>query len=741
MARSPVRDFRPAAHPLLVLLLVCPFDVSPADSIPPSARTSGAGLSSAESSASPESTPGAEVARLEGALKQVQSVAEADSVRFLLAIALREEGSLENRLLALDYLAALRTSYSGQREYERQRAISYLETSRPSEARRVLEGMVERDSTDIPIRTDLARLRIRELLRHYDLVDIDEICSFLEGSRRMAPDDDESLRLLSFAYYLATRMPNAKVEELSALGRERAEEAMAANPSDPNARLLRAVHLASLRLWDEADLEFQAVIPNLEPDAREVFEALPFGTNDSIRAKWIELRGSDRARFAGAVWRGDDPTPLTPVDERRIEYWSRVVLCDYLFSSQTGYLAGWYTDPGRVFLRYGFPDQLVYTPGAIEELPDSGPKHPWKKTTTRETMLLAFDFDPSTWTWDYEFPAGGSFEFVFEDIGFQGNFRRTDETNEALVLLEKSAPAIFDGVNPGRIHRVFPRASRFAGTDSTTTTWVEVAIPPWVSPRPDDWWKDAVLEIVVRDPMMRPVAFRKRKLDAGSLYRVGDSGELVLSSERFDLPPGDFWVETNVEDHRIHEHGSVRRRLSVGHFGDERLEISDLRLMSKSLRNQSGWVDIPVPNSLGWVGPDRQLEIRYEVYASLPGIHRLQARYTVLPKTYLLTIRDLIRRGQMRADDTRALGAEGMQVGSIVLTPVNYSDVVFPEESVVPERGGRMQRGAELDLARLAPGDYAVVATVTDLDASVTVSAASVIRVVDAPEWNALLDP
>ena len=692
--------------------------------------------SGAPSGALPE--PSEEIERLEA---EWPVSANPDSIQFRLALARRDEGSLENRLLALDTIDELRTAYGGRRDYEWERARTLLVCGQPFNARRGLEGMLARDSLDIPVRSEIARLRVKEMLRHYDFGEIDEVLSLLEGTVEIAPDLVDNLNFTSFVYYLAARRPGVDPLLLSELGRQRAETVIELRPDDPRAPLLRAVHLVELGRWDEADLQFQAVLPRLPEEQRAVFEALPFGTEPGLRQRWEETSPEDRPRFTAAVWRGRDPSPLTPVDENRIEYWSRVVLCDLLFRNEPQGVPGWETDPGRTFLRYGFPTQNVYSPGAIEELASDMKAHPWKHLTVGRTLQGTFDFHPPAWNWRYEFSAGGSFDFQFEDINFQGTFRKTDETNKLLLALERSVPAIYDGALPGRIQRIFTRAPAFAGTDTTTAQWVEVAVPPWVTPRPESWWQEATLEIVIRDRMSRPVAFRKRKLDARSIYRPTESGEIVVSAEEFDLAPGDYWVETNVADGRIGEHGSLRRRLQVRQFGPAPLEISDLRLFSARMTLGDGEEASLVPSPLGWVARARDLLVWYEVYSQVPGPHRLQVRYTILPKTYLLTIRELIRRGELRADDPRALGGIGMRAGSLELTQQNYSDVIFPEESITPDREGRMPRRAVLDLAGLEPGEYAVVATVTEAGVVRSASAVCSVRIVSDGELQALVDP
>jgi len=77
----------------------------------------------------------------------------------------------------------------------------------------------------------------------------------------------------------------------------------------------------------------------------EEYERLRKASSDSTRtAEW------DR------FWARRDPTPDTPRNEAMLEFFQRVRYATTHFSGQLG--AGWRTDQGRVYIRYGAPDQI-----------------------------------------------------------------------------------------------------------------------------------------------------------------------------------------------------------------------------------------------------------------------------------------------------------------------------------------------------------------------------------------------
>jgi GWxTD domain-containing protein len=68
----------------------------------------------------------------------------------------------------------------------------------------------------------------------------------------------------------------------------------------------------------------------------------------------------DRKAFWEAFWKRRDPTPETPENEARDEFYRRVQYANQHFGG-TGE-PGWKTDMGRVYIVYGRPDEVVRNP-------------------------------------------------------------------------------------------------------------------------------------------------------------------------------------------------------------------------------------------------------------------------------------------------------------------------------------------------------------------------------------------
>jgi len=97
----------------------------------------------------------------------------------------------------------------------------------------------------------------------------------------------------------------------------------------------------------------------------------PIISKDELDA-WPKLRtNEERERFIEEFWRRRDPDPDTEENEYREAYYERIAYVNEHFSSG---IPGYKTDRGRVYLKYGKPDEVDSHPagGAYERDPSEG---------------------------------------------------------------------------------------------------------------------------------------------------------------------------------------------------------------------------------------------------------------------------------------------------------------------------------------------------------------------------------
>jgi GWxTD domain-containing protein len=84
----------------------------------------------------------------------------------------------------------------------------------------------------------------------------------------------------------------------------------------------------------------------------------------------------ERALFIEQFWLRRDPTPSTPENEFRTEYYRRVAVANRRFG--TG-VAGWRTDRGRILIMRGEPDEVeTHAVGGTIQNPGGAPFERWR---------------------------------------------------------------------------------------------------------------------------------------------------------------------------------------------------------------------------------------------------------------------------------------------------------------------------------------------------------------------------
>jgi GWxTD domain-containing protein len=146
-----------------------------------------------------------------------------------------------------------------------------------------------------------------------------------------------------------------------------------------------------------------------QPQARDRWqtwlnEDVPYIITDVERNAFRQLATDDeRAQFIEQFWLRRDPTPGTIENEYKDEHYRRVGYANGRFTSQSG-VPGWRTDRGRIYIRFGPPDEI-----------DS---HPAGENGART---------PAHETWQYRFieGVGNNVLMEFVDTNSNGEFPMT----------------------------------------------------------------------------------------------------------------------------------------------------------------------------------------------------------------------------------------------------------------------------------------------------------------------------
>jgi GWxTD domain-containing protein len=651
--------------------------------------------------------------------------ASSDSLRYALALAYRDAGTIEDRYRALELFDAIRASYETDPQFHWDRAILLEKCGRSSNAVSCLEQVVKLTPSDVTARVDIARLRLKELLYRYDLAGMAPVIQELQEALVLDPDSRDALFLVALADYLATWAPGSNIPAVTVAGSKSLERILARDPRDVSALFLLGVHSLDLGQTEEAEHHFQDGLAASDDETRAAFASIRWTGSPAAESHVRGLDPKEAALFEQAFWIQDDPTPLTRLNENQLEIWKRLALAEFLFGSPQKH--GWETDPGEALVRYGPPLRSFFDPGSIT----GGGSEPSEDVSRFKFNLV---FIHPTWRWEYDFH-GLQFSLAFEDLTLLGDFAKSEPTAKTFEVLRERSPVVFQEAPAGNIQNLYMAAAGVAGPGGKVHEGFYVGLPPWKKPKGEDWFANSRLELALRDSTHTEVGRSRHHVIAENLYRPLQGAEILLFADTYDLVPGRYTLTAYIEDGDTHEHGVFTLPIAVKDYRHPALQVSDLEV---GFRTGPGVVgpkrtklgQTYVPNPMGWVGDLRNLEIFYEVYGltAAAGQVRFSTRYTVLPRAYVLGYEYFVRTGKAKPEQLIDYAAKGLIIGGLQLSRGNYSDTEFPVVSPrVPERG--VPRAIVLDLSALQPGEYAVIVTVTDSVSGEVTSARSLFQI------------
>lgn len=132
----------------------------------------------------------------------------------------------------------------------------------------------------------------------------------------------------------------------------------------------------------------------------DMFAAATAAKLDSLYGPLLYLmRNEERGRYGGLTtegkraylrrfWNRRDPTPGTPRNEALERFYDRVTTVNRMFrEGGAAEIPGWRTDRGRIYLKYGPPDEVLSRPQAG----NTRPFEVWKYTRVRALKYVFLD--------------------------------------------------------------------------------------------------------------------------------------------------------------------------------------------------------------------------------------------------------------------------------------------------------------------------------------------------------------
>jgi GWxTD domain-containing protein len=168
--------------------------------------------------------------------------------------------------------------------------------------------------------------------------------------------------------------------------------------------------------------------PSVTPYQRWLNEEVVYIISDEERRAFRALQtDEERQQFIGQFWLRRDPTPGTPANEAREEYYRRIAYANANFGDRVA--PGWKTDRGMIYIKYGPPDEREEHPtgGAYERPREEGggiiSVHPFER-----------------WRYRYIEGIGDNVNFEFVDPSGTGEYHLTTDPSEKNAAPARPAP-------------------------------------------------------------------------------------------------------------------------------------------------------------------------------------------------------------------------------------------------------------------------------------------------------------
>ena len=179
--------------------------------------------------------------------------------------------------------------------------------------------------------------------------------------------------------------------------KQRQETKQSKPTPDDQPRKIKAERNDAYTRWINED-----VAPIITPAERQAYEKLK--TNE------------EREQFIKIFWQQRDPDPDTDQNEFRERYYERIAYANEHFSSG---IPGWKTDRGRIYIKFGKPDE-------IEAHPSGGSYQQASYEGSGSTTTFPFE----RWFYRYLAGVGSGVEIEFVDPSGSGEYRIARDANE-----------------------------------------------------------------------------------------------------------------------------------------------------------------------------------------------------------------------------------------------------------------------------------------------------------------------
>lgn len=436
----------------------------------------------------------------------------------------------------------------------------YKEQDLSRSARKYFLRALERDENLVPAMVELGSNYAREVRRYYNrytdteiplsyrryaLDDYDHAVSYLRKALHLDPGNREAAYILGSLYY---DMEEYQLMTFLFL------EMKKIFPEDKDINLFLGLSYLAKRQYADAYQSFAAAMSKMNPEEYQQF----------LRPDYL-LRNENLANSDEQIdvfWSSKDPMFLTEENERLLEHYGRFAYANLAFSVPKLKIAGWQTDRGKTYIRYGKPQYVIEYGKSMEFDAIYPPMQIW--------VYPQFQLSFSDEFWN------GMYQFTEPSLDAKSIFKERTRINYSLVAENVFAelPEHFDFKLSGGTF-IAPYQIHFFKDQRKTLGYLTFGLPQEEEIYyPTQKFTVALFALGMENlPAEQVVLNFEEDLKANSFKR-----DHIMNSLSFYPDSDTLSYSFEILNHTLQKNFVDRRKISIPIFSDTILSISDVVL-------------------------------------------------------------------------------------------------------------------------------------------------------------------
>jgi GWxTD domain-containing protein len=459
--------------------------------------------------------------------------------------------------------------------------------------------------------------------------------------------------------------------------------------------------------WRDAQTSFDTALARMTAAEAAPYRNLGLILKSLDEIRFREMNGPEQSQLLRLYWAVSQPLFLSDVNEPRVEFMTRLTYVLHRWTDPYRGVAGYATDRGGVYLRWGPPEIWAsFGRGRMSGLDALS-------TLENERNTIIWAYPSSQLRFMFSMSPG------FGQTAFAGDFRTFyNEVRDLFPVRFDNVPAVAE------MDTILVQVAQFRGEGAASTELGIYSFMPIGRMVRGATVRelDLTTAAIVRDIRMRDVQ-RDQRLDR---VRTDDSLLIERRSFRFEMVPDQYLLRLEARLPALERAARSTSPLVLRAYGTDSLMLSDVLVAEQVAPRDSGftrWRDFLLVPSAGRFRPDSPVGLLWEIYNLTPD-STATARYTV---DLRITVRNIERRGFA----ARILGGIGDAMG---LTARGDDAVALSYDRQASVRpGGTQVEYLSVELEDAPKAEYAIEITVTDQVSGQTRQALRRIVVGDTP--------